>query len=167
MSTHRRILFALFVIMVAPMTIVAQGPSPLLDKVVESIEATNPKWQVVYGFCTCPALVRSEVAYAFGSMRYRKLSSPRRVSINIAYVPTPAIARDSMTFLRDQNDTAPYRDAARDRENYNIAEEAYLWSYTNGTAALYFRSGAAIAELFGARADVQFFARTLARKWAR
>jgi len=32
---------------------------------------------------------------------------------------------------------------------------------------LYFRSGAAIAELFGARGDVQFFARTLTKEWAR
>ncbi len=162
MSTHRSIVFVLFVALAVPITSAAQGRSTLFDKVEQSIEATDPKWQVVLGFCTCPALVRSQVAYAFGDMYYRKLSSPRRVSIYISYVPTPSIARDSMADLRDRNDAARYL-----REDCSFAEEAHLWTFANGSAALYFRSGSAIGELFGARADVQFFARTLTKKWAR
>jgi hypothetical protein len=162
MSTKRSIVFALFLTLAVPVTTVAQGRSPLLDKVVQSVEGTNPKWHLILGFCTCPVLVRSQVTYAFGDMYYGKLSSPRRVSIYISYVPTPAIARDSMADLRDRNDTARYL-----RKDYMIGDEAYLWTFENGTASLYFRSGAAIGELFGNRADVHFFARTLTKEWAR
>ncbi|HYW71115.1 MAG TPA: hypothetical protein VE961_08780 [Pyrinomonadaceae bacterium] len=94
-------------------------------------------------------------------MRYRKIHSPRRVSINIAYVPTPVIARESMAELRKVNDTAPYRRKDSLREDYMVADEAYFWTYENGDAALYFRRGTAIGELLGAPDDVRFFARTL------
>ena len=165
MST-RSILFALFLLSV-PVTTGAQGRSPLLDKVVHSVEAANPKWHLIPGVCDCPVLVRPQMAYALGSLYYRRLSSGRRVMIYIAYVSTAAIATDSMAELRKVNDTAPYRRKGYLREDYMIADEAYLWTYENGTAALYFRSGTAIGELFGAPADIQFVARTLTKAWAR
>jgi hypothetical protein len=167
MSAPSSIVFVLLLTLAVPITTLAQGRSPLLDQVVQSVEAQNPKWHFVPGVCVCPVLVPAEVAYAFGSMRYGKLSSTRRVSINVAYVPTAAIAKDSMTELRKVNDTAPYRRKGTVREGYIIADEAYLWTYEDGSAALYFRNGTAIGELLGAPDDVRFFARTLIKAWAR
>jgi hypothetical protein len=146
----------------APISAAAQGDSPLLDKIVRSVRESNPKWHFIPGFCTCPVLVRSQSAYAFGYMYYRELTSSSRVSIYISYMPTTAIANDWMKDICDRNATARYL-----REQFGFADEAYVWTFDNGNASLYFRNGAVIGELNGAPNDVRFFARTLNKQWAR
>jgi hypothetical protein len=157
MSTHRSILPAILLILAAFTPATPQGSSPLLDRIVQSVRKTNPKWHFIPGFCTCPVLVRSQSAYAFGEMYYRNLTSGHRVLIYIAYVPTSAIAADWMTGLRDRNARAGWQ-----REQYWFADEAYLWTVDHGNAYLYFRKGAVVAELSGALSDVESFAHTLA-----
>ena len=164
MPMRYSMLFALF-LLILTVTTAAQVRSPLMDKIVHSVQAKDPNWNFHTAVCTCPALVRPQIEYAAGSLHYHKQSSTRFVPIYIAYVPTAAVAMDSMAELVKVNDTAPYRRKDFTREDYLIADEAHLWTYENGTAALYFRSGTAIGELFGAQADVQFFARTLTKSW--
>jgi hypothetical protein len=147
---------AILLILAAFTPATPQGSSPLLDRIVQSVRKTNPKWHFIPGFCTCPVLVRSQSAYAFGGMYYRKLTSPRRVLIYIASVPTSANATDWMADLRDRNARAGWQ-----REQYWFADEAYLWTVDHGNAYLYFRNGAVIGELSGALDDVKFFAHTL------
>jgi hypothetical protein len=140
----------------------SQSRSPLLNKIVQAVHTTNRNWHFIPGFCTCPALVRSQTDYAFGDMYYRKLTGDRRVSIYIAYVPSVTVATEWMRDLHARNRTAGYQ-----RQDYSFADEASLWIYPRGGAALYLRSDAFVAELTGSAADVQFFARTLGKRWAR
>jgi hypothetical protein len=162
MATHRSILPAILLILAVCAPAVTQGSSPLLETIVQSVRKASPKWHFIPGFCTCTALVQSQSAYAFGDMYYRKLSSRRRVTIYISYVPTFARATDWMADLRDRNSREGWQ-----RQEYRFASEAYVWTVDNGNAYLYFRNGAVIAELNGAPNDVSFFARTLDKQWAR
>ena len=159
MLTHRSILAAILLILAGCTPAEPQGSSTLLDRIAQSIRKANPKWHFISGFCTCPVLVPSQASYAFGVMYYRKWASPRDVLIYIAYVPKSANAADWMADLRDRNARAGWQ-----REQYWFADEAYLWTFDNGHANLYFRDGAVIAELSGASDDVNFFAHTLTER---
>ena|SRR2546428_3464590 len=163
MSTNRLIELALLLLVVAPTSGVAQGRSPLLNKIVRSVRRANRTWHFLPGFCTCPTLARSQTAYAFGDMYYRKISDHRDVLIYIGYVPTKALAADWLGDLRDRKAVNEWR-----RDEYKFADEAYLfWTYDAGGASLYFRCGAAIGWISGPRTDVEFFAHTLLNQWAR
>jgi hypothetical protein len=163
MSTNRSLLMALLLLVVAPTSGVAQGRSPLLDKIVRSVRGANSSWHFLPGFCTCPTLVRSQTAYAFGDMYHRRISDHRHVIIYIGYVPTTALAADWLRDLRDRNAANGWR-----RDEYKFADEAYLfWTSDAGSASLSFRRGAAIGQISGPRTDVEFFAHTLLNQWAR
>ena len=160
---NRSLLMALLLLVIAPTSGVAQGRSPLLDEVVRTVRGANPTWHFVPGFCTCPALVPSQTAYAFGDMYHRKISDHRHVMIYIGYVPTRALATNSLRDLRDRNAANGWR-----RDEYKFADEAYLfWTSDVGGASLYFRRGPAIAQISGRRTDVEFFAHMLLNQWAR
>jgi hypothetical protein len=163
MSMKHSLLLALLLSVTAPTSSIAQGRSPLVDKVVQSVTDANPKWHFLPGFCTCPALVRSQTAYGFGVMYYGQISDHRDVMIYVSYVPTTALAAHWLHDLRDRNAANGWR-----RDDYNFADEAYLfWASDPAGASLYFRRKAAIVQISGRRSDVQFFAHTLLNEWAR
>jgi hypothetical protein len=153
MPTHRSLFLGIFLIFAASVQAPAQGRSPLLDKIVASVRTANPKWHFIPGVCTCPRLVQSQSAYAFGGWHLGKLTSRRRVSIYISYVPTSTSAADWMADLGRRNVVTGWR-----REHYAFADEAYLWTSNTGYAYLYFRNGSLVVEVSGALDDVKFFA---------
>jgi len=162
MSKTRSLLLALLLLVIPSVPLFAQGRSALINEVVRSVRNANPKWHFVAGFCTCPGLVRSQTAYAFGVMYHRKISDHRHVAIYIAYVPTVALAADWFRDLRDRNAANGWQ-----QDEYKFADEAYLcWASDPRGASLYFRRKAAIVQISGSRTDVQFVAHTLLNEWA-
>jgi hypothetical protein len=153
MLTYRSLFATLFLAMTLSSSAAAQGRSPLLDEIVQSVRQADPQWHFVPGVCTCPALVQSQLSYALGGWHHGKLTSSRHVSIYISYVPTSASAADWMVDLGRRNVVTGWR-----REPYPFADEAYLWISDNRYAYLYFRNGATVVELSGALDDVKFFA---------
>jgi hypothetical protein len=153
MSKYRSVFVTIFLILAACLPASAQGRSPLLDKIVASVRKANPKWHFIPGVCTCTRLVPSQTSYAFGGWHPGKLTSRRRVSIYISYVPTTADAADGMAEIGRRDVVSGWQ-----RQRYTFADEAYLWTAENGYAYLYFRKGAIVVELSGALDDVKFFA---------
>ncbi len=153
MPTYRSLLLGIFLIFAASVHSAAQGRSPLLDGIVASVRKANPKWHFIPAVCTCPRLVQSQSSYAFGGWHLEKLTSRRRVSIYISYVPTSASAADWMADRGRRNVETGWH-----REHYAFANEAYLWTSNTGYAYLYFRNGSLVVEVSGALDDVKFFA---------
>lgn len=154
MVIHRSLFLAIFLIFAGSVPTGAQGRSPLLNRIEASVRKANPKWHFIPGVCTCPPLVQSQSSYAMGGWYLGKLTSSRRVSIYISYVPSPASAADWMAELGRRDVVTGWH-----REQYAFADEAYLWTSNTGSAYLYFRNGSIIIEIQGALDDVRFFAR--------
>src|SRR6476660_1436669 len=126
-KTYRFLLFGTCLIFAASVHTAAQGRSPLLDKIVESVRKVNPKWHFIPAICTCPVLVPSQSSYAFGAWHFGKLTSDRDVSIYISYVPTSARAADWMADLSRRDVVKEWH-----RGPYALGDEAYLWNSNTG-----------------------------------
>lgn len=151
MLTYRSLLAALCLAVTLSSSVMAQGRSPLLDKIVRSVRHADPQWHFVAGVCDCPALVQAQTSYAFGGWHHGKLTSTRHLSIYISYVPTAKNAADWIIDLARRNAVTGWH-----RELYPLADDAYLWVLDNRYAYLYFRRGATVVELSGALDDVKF-----------
>ena len=132
----------------------AQGRSPLLDKVVSSVNEHEPLWHFIPANCTCPALVPSQISYAMGGWYLGDLTSRRRVTIYISYTPSVQDATQWMEELSQRDLVKGWR-----RARYELADESYLWSADDGHSYLYFRQGSVAVEVSGDITDVKLFAK--------
>jgi hypothetical protein len=131
----------------------AQGRSPLLDEIVRSVKNHRPAWHFIPGVCTCPVMVPNQISYAMGGWDLGDITSKRRVTIIISYVPSVQDVAQWMAGLSQQDVVDGWR-----REKYKLGDESYLWSADDGYSYLYFRQGSLAVELSGNVADVRLFA---------
>jgi len=148
-----QILLLVSMVLAASTQVGAQGRSPLLDNVVRSVKQHQPAWQFIPGVCTCPLLVPSQISYAMGGWHLGDITSKRRVTIYISYLPSVQDAAKWMAGLSQQDVVEGWR-----REKYMLGDESYLWSADDGYSYLYFRQGSLAVELSGNVEDVTLFA---------
>ena len=132
----------------------AQGRSPLLDKIISSIEKHQPLWYFIPGVCTCPALVPNQLSHAMGGWHLGGLASKRDVTIYISYVPSVEDAAEWMEGLTKWNVAEGWH-----RDRYPLGDESYLSSADDGYSYLYFRKGSVVLEVSGEDSDVKLFAK--------
>jgi hypothetical protein len=152
MRKSQSLMLALLVLAISTQ-VGAQGRSPLLDKVVRSVNKHRPSWHFIPGVCTCPPLVPIQTSYAAGGWHPGNITSKRHVSIYISYVASVEDAAQWMAGLSQRDVVEGWR-----RDRYKLGDESYLWSANDGYSYLYFRKGSVVVELSGKAGDVKLFA---------